>query len=54
MSMNQKMITTLMKSSDKHKFRENMNWKKFENYEIYEDILYFEYKTLPILVTWSV
>ena len=34
-----------------HKFHENRNWDKFENSQVYDDILYFEYASLPRLVT---
>ena len=51
MSNNHKVISNLTKSTDQHKFRENRNWNKFENSEIYDDILYFEYARLSRLVT---
>ena len=34
-------ISKLTKSTDQHKINENRNWNKFENSEIYDDILYF-------------
>lgn len=51
MSKNHKVISNLTKSTDQHKFHENRNWNKFENSEIYDDILYFEYARLSRLVT---
>ena len=51
MSNNHKVISNLTKSTDQHKFYENRNWNKFENSEIYDDILYFEYARLSRLVT---
>lgn len=51
MSNNHKVISNLTKSTDRHKFHENRNYNKFENFEIYDDILYFEYARLPRLVT---
>jgi hypothetical protein len=43
MSKNHKVITILTKSTDQHKFHENRNWNKFENSEVHDNILYFEY-----------
>ena len=51
MSNNHKVISNLTKSTDQHKFHENRNWNKFENSEVYDDILYSEYARLPRLVT---
>jgi len=51
MSKYHKVITILTNSTDQHKFHENRNWNKFENSEVHDDILYFEYARLPRLVT---
>jgi len=51
MSKYHKVITILTKSTGQHKFHENRNLNKFENSEVYDDILYFEYARLPRLVT---
>lgn len=51
MSKYHKVITILTKSTNQYKFYENRNWNKFENSEIYDDILYFEYARLSRLVT---
>lgn len=51
MSKYHKVITILTKSTDQHKFHENRNLNKFENSEVYDDILYFEYARLSRLVT---
>lgn len=51
MGKNRKTISNLTKLKDDHKFHEDRNWKKFENSEVFDDILYFEYAKLPRLVT---
>lgn len=51
MGKNRKSISNLTKLKDDHKFHEDRNWKKFENSEVFDDILYFEYAKLPRLVT---
>ena len=51
MDKNHKMISNLTKLKDEHKFHEDRNWNKFENSEVFDDILYFEYAKLPRLVT---
>lgn len=51
MGKNHKMIPNLTKLKDEHKLHEDRNWNKFENSEVFDDILYFEYARLPRLVT---
>ena len=41
MYKNHKVISNLTKSTCQHKFHESKNWNKFENSEIYDDMLYF-------------
>lgn len=41
MSEDHKVISNLTKSTDKHKINENRNWNKFENSEVFDNVLYF-------------